>query len=274
MKRAVYTRYEENAKEYFSDTNTVAAWWNPEDGDSLLATHFKKQLHYVIKQFDWKGKKVLDVGTGRGRFAISLALKGADVCGMDISREMIQLAEDESRNAGVKIEFHQGDAENLPYADQSFDIVTCMETIMHLPDPGKAIYELARVAKPDAKVVVSMNNTLSVTNLVLSAQIHAHLYRILKKRHKIHWTYTTRQFRRFFDKTDLRIEKSYGIGIIQPEAEIFIAPGISLPLFPESFGKWFLKDVEERFKLGEGYLQNVMKAVIFIARKTPDQKRF
>lgn len=257
----------DDAKEYFSDEDTVARWWNPEDRDSLLALHFKKQVRYVTEQFDWKGKDVLDVGTGRGRFAISFALEGANVYAMDISKEMLQLAKNESDGAGARIEFQQGDAENLPYDDESFDIVTCMETIMHLPDPQKAIHELARVARPGAKIAVSMNNTLSLTNFVLSVQIHAHLYRILKKRLKIHWTYTTGRFRKFLDEAGLKIEKSYGIGLIQPEAELYILPGVSLPLISESFGRWFLESVEERFRLGVGSLQNFMKAVVFITSK-------
>lgn len=257
----------EDAKEYFSDEDTVARWWNPGDGDSLLALHFKKQVRYVTEQFDWVGKDVLDVGTGRGRFAISFALEGANVYAVDISREMLQLAENESDEAGARIEFHQGDAENLPYADESFDIVTCMEAIMHLPDPQRAIHELARVARPGAKIIVSMNNAISLTNFVLAVQFHVHLYRILKKRPKIHWTYMTGRFRRFLGEAGLAIERSYGIGIIQPEAELYILPGVSLPLIPESFGIWFLERVEERFRLGEGSLQNVMKAVVFVAGK-------
>ncbi len=102
MKLAMKSR--NDAKEYFSDEGTVAGWWNPEGGDSLLALHFKKQVCHVTEQFDWIGKDVLDVGTGRGRFAISFALKGANVYAMDIARELLQLVENESDGVGARIE--------------------------------------------------------------------------------------------------------------------------------------------------------------------------
>ena len=112
-----------------------------------------------------------------------------------------------------------------------------------------------------------MNNAISLTNFVLAVQFHVHLYRILKKRPKIHWTYTTGRFRRFLGEAGLKIKRSYGIGLIQPEAELYIFTGASLPLIPESFGRWFMESVEERFKLGEGYLRNFMKVVVFVVGK-------
>lgn len=57
-------RDEKIVKEDMASRNTM--WWTPEDVEPNLALHFKKQLEYVVTQFDWNGKKVLDAGTGGG----------------------------------------------------------------------------------------------------------------------------------------------------------------------------------------------------------------
>ena len=111
----------------------------------------------VVKDTEPKGKIVLDVGTGKGRFAVVFAQAGAEkVVAVDISPHMLGLASESANRYGVsdKISFEIGDVENLKYPDNSFDIVCCMATTVHLPYPDKAISELVRVCKIGGLVVV------------------------------------------------------------------------------------------------------------------------
>lgn len=111
----------------------------------------------VVKDTDPKGKTVLDVGTGRGRFAIAFAEAGAQrVIAADISPYMLELARESANRWRVsdKVSFEIGDVENLKYPDDSFDIVCGMSVSCHLPYPEKAISELTRVCKVGGLVVM------------------------------------------------------------------------------------------------------------------------
>ncbi len=96
-------------------------------------------------------RTVLDVGTGTGRAAIALALRGAAVTGVDASPEMLAVAEKRSRDAGVVVTFTRGDAHGLSFPDRSFDAVVCLRVLMHTPDWRRSLAELCRVAR--ARVV-------------------------------------------------------------------------------------------------------------------------
>ncbi len=93
------------------------------------------------------GLTVLDVGTGTGRAALALAVRGALVTGVDASAEMLAVAERRARAAGVQVTFAQGDAHGLAFADGSFDAVICLRVLMHTPDWRRSLAELCRVAR-------------------------------------------------------------------------------------------------------------------------------
>jgi len=113
--------------------------------------------HDVVKDTEPKGKVVLDVGTGRGRFAIAFAEAGAErVIAVDISPHMLELARESANRWKVadKISFEVGDVEGLKYSDNSFDIVCGISLSCHLPYPEKGISELVRVCRVGGLVVV------------------------------------------------------------------------------------------------------------------------
>lgn len=102
--------------------------------------------------------KILDVGTGPGIVAFLLAELGHDVTGMDLSEEMLRNARENAARFDLPVEFKQGDAENLPFEDKSFDAVVNRHVLWTLPNPGKAIAEWRRVLKPGGKVVIVDGN--------------------------------------------------------------------------------------------------------------------
>jgi ubiquinone/menaquinone biosynthesis C-methylase UbiE len=101
---------------------------------------------------------VLEVGAGTGFFLINLALAGAvsgELHATDISPGMLEVCARNGREHGFDIVTEVGDAEALPYADDTFDLVIGHAFIHHLPVPGKAIQEMHRVLKPGGRLVIA-----------------------------------------------------------------------------------------------------------------------
>jgi ubiquinone/menaquinone biosynthesis C-methylase UbiE len=117
-------------------------------GHVCLPDIWRKVLSEV---FDGK-MRILDVGTGTGFLALILAELGHEVVGLDLSEGMLRVARKKAKQRGLKIQFKLGDAENLPFKDESFDAVICRHLIWTLPNPKRALEEWARVAR--RKVIV------------------------------------------------------------------------------------------------------------------------
>jgi len=103
----------------------------------------------VLTEFlgDVSGRRILDMATGTGRAALALAKRGASVTGVDASREMLSVARLRAADAGLIIDFTEGDAHALAYPDRSFDAVVCLRMLMHVPDWRTALSELCRVSR-------------------------------------------------------------------------------------------------------------------------------
>jgi SAM-dependent methyltransferase len=93
------------------------------------------------------GRTILDVGTGTGRAAIALALRGATVTGVDASEEMLAVARRRAASAGSTVSFARGDVHALQFPDGAFDAVVCLRVLMHTPDWRRSLAELCRVAR-------------------------------------------------------------------------------------------------------------------------------
>jgi 2-polyprenyl-3-methyl-5-hydroxy-6-metoxy-1,4-benzoquinol methylase len=93
------------------------------------------------------GVSVLDVGTGTGRAALVLAHQGAQVTGVDASKEMLDVGEARARAEQVAIRFMQGDAHRLPFPERDFELSVSLRVLMHTPDWRQCIGELCRVTR-------------------------------------------------------------------------------------------------------------------------------
>jgi SAM-dependent methyltransferase len=98
------------------------------------------------------GTRLLDVACGPGHIAAEAAAKGAVPVGLDLAEGMVALA----RARYVEIEFQQGDAERLPFADASFDAVVAGFVVNHLPRPERALAEFVRVVRSGGRVAVTV----------------------------------------------------------------------------------------------------------------------
>ncbi len=102
------------------------------------------------------GLRLLDVGTGNGgNLAIPAAQLGAEVVGLDITPELLEHAVRRARQAGVDIEWVEGDAQELPFADASFDRVTSTFGAMFAPDHQRTAGELVRVCRSGGRVAMT-----------------------------------------------------------------------------------------------------------------------
>lgn len=133
---------------------------NSENGYNLLADYYHKKEKYwdsfekdkVLPLLgDVKNKKILDVGAGTGRLALRLAKAGAEVTALDVSEKMLEK---------IKIEIGKvvGDAENLEFANESFDIVIATFLIVHLRDLRRFFDEVYRVLKTSGMFLVTNIN--------------------------------------------------------------------------------------------------------------------
>ncbi|HEX7942779.1 MAG TPA: class I SAM-dependent methyltransferase [Gemmatimonadaceae bacterium] len=101
------------------------------------------------------GARVLEVAPGPGYLAIELARRGDfRVSGLDISESFVRIARDNARAEGAAIDFQHGDASQMPYPDESFDLVVCQAAFKNFSDPLGALDEIHRVLAPGGRASI------------------------------------------------------------------------------------------------------------------------
>lgn len=120
-----------------------------------------------------RGRTILDVGTGTGRAALSLARGGADVTGIDASEEMLAVARSRAASEGVNIRFHVGDAHALHFADRSVDAAVSLRVLMHTPDWRRCVAELCRVARELVVVDYPAASSMALAESIVRRVTHA-----------------------------------------------------------------------------------------------------
>ena len=123
-------------------------WWDPKGPFATLHAINPVRLDYIESFTDLVGKKVLDIGTGGGILAESMARKGATVTGIDINAKLIEVAKAHAQEEGLGIDYQLSEAQSLlPEKKGFYDIITCYEVIEHVDSPShliKTISELLR----------------------------------------------------------------------------------------------------------------------------------
>ena len=100
------------------------------------------------------GSRMLDVGCGAGQTAIPAARAGVQVTGVDIATNLIEQARARASAEGVTVQFDEGDAEQLPYLDASFDVVVSLIGAMFAPRPERVASELIRICRPGGRTIM------------------------------------------------------------------------------------------------------------------------
>jgi SAM-dependent methyltransferase len=164
-----------------STTAAVRDYWNQHIHDLEITTHpvgtpgffadldqyhFEK-LHHLLRLVDfgaYRGKRVLEVGCGAGTDLVRFARGGALVTGVDLSKSAIELARENFEQQGLQADLREADGEQLPFADDSFDLVYAHGVVQYTSDDRQLVAECRRVLKPDGEAVFQVYNRVSWLN--------------------------------------------------------------------------------------------------------------
>ncbi len=134
-------------------------WWDLQGVFKPLHQLNPLRLNYIDSRANLAGKRVLDVGCGGGILSESMAQRGAEVTGIDMAEKSLQVAQLHALESGLQVEYRcvavEALAEEQP---QSFDVVTCMEMLEHVPDPASVVRACATLVKPGGHVFFSTLN--------------------------------------------------------------------------------------------------------------------
>ena len=134
-------------------------WWDPEGQSKPLHQINPLRLQFISERTPLKNAKIVDVGCGGGILTESLALSGADATGIDMGELPLEIARLHALEAGLKINYQQITAEAMAAAHpDTYDAVTCMEMLEHVPDPQAIINACAAMVKPGGDVYFSTLN--------------------------------------------------------------------------------------------------------------------
>jgi 2-polyprenyl-6-hydroxyphenyl methylase/3-demethylubiquinone-9 3-methyltransferase len=134
-------------------------WWDPGSEFKPLHDINPLRLGWIDRLAGVSGKRVVDVGCGGGILAEAMARLGAEVTGIDLSEKAIKVAKLHLLESGLEVEYLLQSAESLAEErPQSYDLVTCMELLEHVPDPASTVAACARLAKPGGWVFLSTLN--------------------------------------------------------------------------------------------------------------------
>ncbi|WP_046166343.1 bifunctional 2-polyprenyl-6-hydroxyphenol methylase/3-demethylubiquinol 3-O-methyltransferase UbiG [Chromobacterium vaccinii] len=134
-------------------------WWDKDSEFKPLHEINPLRLDFIDRHASIAGKKVLDVGCGGGILAESMALRGAQVTGIDLAKKSLKVAQLHSLESGVPIDYRCVPVEELAAEmPASFDVVTCMEMLEHVPDPESVVRACATLVKPGGWVFFSTLN--------------------------------------------------------------------------------------------------------------------
>ena len=134
-------------------------WWDPQGEFRPLHQLNPLRLAWIDGLAPLAGKRVLDVGCGGGILSEAMARLGASVTGIDLSEKPLRVAELHLLESGLSVSYERISAEDLSKTQaETFDVVTCMELLEHVPDPASSVAACARLAKPGGRVFFSTIN--------------------------------------------------------------------------------------------------------------------
>ncbi len=138
----------------------ASRWWDPESEFKPLHAINPLRLGW-IRQYagSLAGKNILDVGCGGGILSESMAAEGANVTGIDLADKSLKVARLHGLESGVKVDYRLISAEDMARQHPGqYDIVTCMEMLEHVPDPGSIVQACSTLVKPGGWVFFSTIN--------------------------------------------------------------------------------------------------------------------
>lgn len=134
-------------------------WWDPESEFKPLHDINPLRLDFIDARAGLAGRRVVDVGCGGGILAEAMAHRGAIVTGIDLGEAPLAVARLHATESGVELEYRNVSVETLAEERPgTFDVVTCLEMLEHVPDPASVVRACARLVKPGGQVFFSTLN--------------------------------------------------------------------------------------------------------------------
>ena len=134
-------------------------WWDPQGDFRPLHDLNPLRLAWIDGLAPLAGKRVLDVGCGGGILSEAMARAGADVTGIDLSEQPLKVAQLHLLESGLSVRYELISPEEMQKtSSNTFDVVTCMELLEHVPDPSSTVAACANLAKPGGRVFFSTLN--------------------------------------------------------------------------------------------------------------------
>ena len=134
-------------------------WWDPEGEFKTLHDINPLRINFIREFAELQGKKIVDVGCGGGILTEGLAEQGAIATGIDLSEELIDIADLHGLDSGIKANYLKISAETFAEENPAnFDHLTCMEMLEHVPDPSSIVSACAKMVKPGGFVFFSTLN--------------------------------------------------------------------------------------------------------------------
>ena len=148
-----------DAAELSKFSDLAHKWWDKSSEFKPLHDINPLRLNYINDAASLKGKAVLDVGCGGGILSESMALLGAKVTGIDLGEKSLKVAQLHSLESGINVDYQLISVEKLAsLKPASFDVVTCLEMLEHVPNPASVVQACANLVKPGGHVFFSSIN--------------------------------------------------------------------------------------------------------------------
>lgn len=170
-----------HAHEIHKFGSQASRWWDPSGEFKTLHAVNPLRLQFIRSHAGVEGSRIADIGCGGGILSEGMARMGGEVLGIDLSEELLDIADLHALDAGVTVSYRKISAESLAEEQAgAFDIVTCMEMLEHVPNPVSVVKACAKLVKPGGKVFFSTLNRHPKAYL-LAIVAAEHLLRMIPK---------------------------------------------------------------------------------------------
>ncbi len=137
----------------------ASRWWDPHSEFKPLHEINPLRMGFITRKVTLAGKRVLDIGCGGGILSEAMARQGADVSAIDLADASLAVAKLHQLESGLSIHYEKLAAEDMAAREPgSFDVVTCLEMLEHVPDPAAIVQACATLVKPGGHVFISTIN--------------------------------------------------------------------------------------------------------------------
>ncbi|MDX3774741.1 bifunctional 2-polyprenyl-6-hydroxyphenol methylase/3-demethylubiquinol 3-O-methyltransferase UbiG [Chromatiaceae bacterium AAb-1] len=227
------TRTNVDQSEIAKFNDIASRWWDPAGEFKPLHLLNPVRLAFISDQLQGIfGKKIIDIGCGGGILAESMARSGAEVTGLDMAEEALTVARLHALESQVSINYQQSTAEHFASLHPaSFDVVTCMEMLEHVPEPASVIRACAELARPGATLFFStLNKTWKAWLLAIAGAEHI-LRLVPKGTHEFNKFIRPSQLMHWLEQADLEIVDATGLHYNPLHQSFRTGPGLDVNYF-------------------------------------------